>query len=74
MDLGTLAKAAVELGVIPALALFLVFAMHLQNRKLTSMLEKQEQNTMEILKILVQEVAEFRRIQLRKGSTDEAHN
>jgi hypothetical protein len=74
MDLGTLVKAAVELGVIPALALFLVFAMYVQNRKLISMLEKQEQSNMEVLKILIQEIADFGRIQLKKGETDETRN
>jgi hypothetical protein len=34
MEFGALVKAALELGVIPALALFLVVAMYLQNRQL----------------------------------------
>jgi len=74
MELGTLFKAAIELGVIPALALFLVFAMYVQNRRLISMLEKQEQNTMETLKILIQEIANFGRIQLKKGDPDDRRN
>lgn len=42
VDFGAYAKLAVDLGVIPTLALFLVFAMHLQNRRLTSLLEKKD--------------------------------
>jgi len=34
MTFPELVKAALELGIIPALALFLVVAMHLQNRQL----------------------------------------
>ena len=34
MEFTALVKAALELGVIPALALFLVVAMYLQNRQL----------------------------------------
>jgi hypothetical protein len=34
MEFTEVVKAALELGVIPALALFLVVAMHLQNRQL----------------------------------------
>jgi hypothetical protein len=38
------------------------------------MLEKQEQNTMETLKILIQEIANFGRIQLKKGDPDDRRN
>jgi hypothetical protein len=61
MDFLSVAKIAMELGVIPTLALFLVVAMHLQNRRLTDMVEKREQNNLEILKILINEVAEFKK-------------
>jgi hypothetical protein len=53
MDLNMLRKGAIELGVIPMVALFLVFAMHLQNRRLTTMLQKQEQNNMDVVKLLI---------------------
>ena len=66
MGLETLIKGAIELGVIPVLALFLVFAMHLQNKRLTAMLQKHEENTMEMVKILVQEVADFSKLQISK--------
>jgi hypothetical protein len=60
MDFATVSKIALELGVIPTVALFLVVSMHLQNKKLTSMLEKHEQSTFEILKELVSQIAEYR--------------
>lgn len=59
-----------ELGVIPALALFLVVAMHLQNRRLTDMVEKREQNNLEILKILIAEIAEYKHKQAVGGHHD----
>jgi len=59
MDFTTIIKAAIELGVVPALALFLVVAMWWQNRRLTTMLEKQENNNMEMLKVLVGEFTAF---------------
>jgi len=34
MDLSTLVEAAIKLGVIPAVALFLIVSLHLQNRQL----------------------------------------
>ncbi len=61
MDFLSVAKVAMELGVIPTLALFLVTAMHYQNRRLTDMVEKREQNNLEILKILINEIAEFKK-------------
>ena len=57
MDLATLGKLALDLGVIPALALFLVVAMHLQNKRLTKMLERQEENNMELLTLLATQLA-----------------
>jgi len=60
MDFATVSKIALELGVIPTVALFLVVSMHLQNKKLTSMLEKHEQSTFEILRELVSQIAEYR--------------
>ena len=68
MDFLGIAKVAMDLGVIPALALFLVSAMHFQNKRLTDMVEKREQNNLEILKILIAEITEFKRQSLtRKG-------
>jgi hypothetical protein len=48
-----LAKVAVELGVVPCVALFLVFAMHLQNKHLIEMLDQREKNNFDILKMLI---------------------
>ena len=69
MSLDTLIKGAIELGVIPMLALFLVFAMYLQNRRLTLMLERQEQNNIEVVKLLIKEVAEFGKLKLSNKGT-----
>ena len=60
MDFATVGKVALELGVIPTVALFLVVSMHLQNKRLTSMLEKHEQSTFEILKELVAQISDYR--------------
>ena len=61
MDLSTLIKAAMELGVIPALALFLVVSMHRQNTRLTDMIDKREQNNLEMLKLLINEIADLKK-------------
>lgn len=66
MDVLSLGKIAMELGVIPAVALFLLVAMHLQNRRLTDMVEKREQNNLEILKILITEISDFKK---KKGQS-----
>jgi hypothetical protein len=76
MDFASYAKLAVDLGVVPAVALFLIFAMHLQNRRLTALLEKKDEqmNTMlerkdqqafEVIGRLVTEVAEFQKQRIR---------
>jgi phosphoribosylcarboxyaminoimidazole (NCAIR) mutase len=61
MDFATIAKAAMDLGVIPALALFLIVSMHRQNKRLTDMVEKREQNNLEMIKILVSEIVTVRK-------------
>jgi hypothetical protein len=63
MDLAAIAKAAIDLGVIPALALFLIVSMHRQNKRLTDMVEKREENNLTMIKILMGEV-----IAARKGT------
>lgn len=70
MDLAAIAKLAMDFGVIPALALFLVTAMHLQNKRLTDMVEKREENNLEILKILISQMPESKR-QGRAGKINE---
>lgn len=54
-----LVKAALELGIVPALALFLVFGMFLQNRQLS-----QERHEMEkqLLSTLAQVLADSQKI------------
>lgn len=59
MDLSAVVKAAIDLGVIPALALFLVVAMHRQNRELTKMLADRETQSNEMIRNLVAEVILF---------------
>jgi hypothetical protein len=61
MDFTALAKVAMDLGVIPALALFLVMSIQRQNNRLTDMVEKREQNNLEMLKLLIGEIAEYKR-------------
>lgn len=61
MDFVNLGKLALELGVIPSVALFLIVSMHLQNRRLTNMLEKKDQHTFEILTKLVTDLSDLRK-------------
>jgi hypothetical protein len=67
MDVGAVLKAALELGVIPALALFLVISIHRQNRQLTAMIAEREKQNLEMIKALVSEIVQFR----RSGNTRE---
>lgn len=52
-------KAALELGVIPTLALFLVFAMYLQNRQLIKDRKKMEE---QLLANLSQVLSDYREL------------
>jgi hypothetical protein len=61
MDLVNIGKVAMDLGVIPALALFLVVSIQRQNKRLTDMVEKREQNNLEMLKLLIGEISEYKR-------------
>lgn len=61
MDFTSLAKVAMDLGVIPALALFLVVSIQRQNKRLTDMVETREQNNIEMLKLLIGEIAEYKK-------------
>lgn len=61
MDFTTIVKAALDLGVIPTVALFMILSMHRQNKRLTDMVEKREQNNIEMLKLLVGEIVELRK-------------
>jgi hypothetical protein len=63
MDLAAIGKLAMDLGVIPALALFLVLSIQKQNSRLTDMVEKREANNLEMLKLLVGEIAEYKKQQ-----------
>lgn len=61
MDFTTIVKAALDLGVIPTVALFMILSMHRQNKRLTDMVEKREQNNIEMLKILIGEIVDLRK-------------
>jgi hypothetical protein len=61
VDLVEIGKIAMNLGVIPALALFLVVAIQRQNQRLTDMVEQREKNNLEMLKLLIGELAEYKR-------------
>ena len=61
MDLVEIGKIAMNLGVIPALALFLVVAIQRQNQRLTDMVEQREKNNLEMLKLLIGELAEYKK-------------
>jgi hypothetical protein len=66
MDIAALGKLAIELGVIPAVALFLVLSMHRQNIRLSKMLESREQQSLEMMKLLVLQIIDIRK--LKQGS------
>jgi len=61
MDFVEIGKVAMNLGVIPALALFLVLAIQRQNQRLTDMVELREKNNLEMLKLLIAELSEYKR-------------
>ncbi len=63
MEFMSLVKAALELGVIPTIALALVYSLHLQNRRLTAMIEKKDEHTYQILSKLIGDIAELSRQQ-----------
>jgi hypothetical protein len=66
MDIAALGKLAIELGVIPAVALFLILSMHRQNIRLSKMLESREQQSLEMMKLLVLQIIDIRK--LKPGS------
>ena len=74
MEFTQLVKAALELGVIPALALFLVVSMHLQNKQL---LRDRREAEAQLLKTLAQVMNDYQQIVARtlqpsKGKTNVA--
>ncbi len=71
MDIAAIGKLAIELGVIPAVALFLILAMQVQNKRLTQMLQEREQQSLEIVKLLIAQIAENR--QVAKKTSRNAH-
>lgn len=56
MDLATVVEAALKLGVIPALLLFLVVSLHLQNRQL---LRDRKEIEIQLLKTMGRIVADY---------------
>lgn len=65
-----LVKAALELGVIPTLALFLVMAMYLQNRQLTRDRREME---VRLLESLGQVLSDYRELISRLYDKDSQH-
>jgi len=59
MEFSALVKAALDLGVIPALALFLVVAMFLQNRQLIKDRRAMEQ---QLLSTLAQVLSDYQKL------------
>ena len=74
MDFAAIAKVAMDLGVIPALALFLVISIHRQNNRLTDMVEKREANNLEMMKLLVGEITEYKRLHSQGGIRENNRN
>lgn len=50
MDFMTIVKGALELGIVPTIALFMVFSFHRQNIKLTQMLQEREKASLDLIK------------------------
>jgi hypothetical protein len=67
VDLVEIGKLAMNLGVIPALALFLVVAIQRQNQRLTDMVEQREKNNLEMLKLLIGELSEYKKQHAQMG-------
>ena len=61
MDLTSVAEAAIKLGVIPALLLFLVVSLHLQNRQLLRDRREMEHQLLQTLGTIVKEYQELLR-------------
>ena len=74
MDLATIIKGAVELGVIPVLALLLVLGLHQQNKHLRERLDEQDNRSWEMLKKLVEDIAEYKRQHPKERATHEDHH
>jgi len=54
MSFMTIVEAAMQLGVVPVLILFLVYQLHLQNRRLTDVIARQEEDNRRLLTIIVE--------------------
>jgi hypothetical protein len=59
MDIATIGKLAIDLGVIPTVALFLILSMYQQNKRLTAMLEQREKQSLETTKLLIIQITEL---------------
>ena len=56
----SLIQWAMQLGVIPVLALYLVYRLHEQNRHLTELIEKQEKRMSRLVEIMITDLMEIR--------------
>jgi hypothetical protein len=70
MSFTEIIKAALELGVVPTLALFLVFAVYLQNRQLIK--DRREMET-RLLTSLNQVLTDYRVMLMRTYDKGEGH-
>jgi hypothetical protein len=61
MDFTSVVEAAIKLGVIPALLLFLVVSMHLQNRQLLRDRREMEHQLLQTLSTTVKDYQELLR-------------
>jgi hypothetical protein len=68
MDFGTIAKYAMDLGVIPAVALFLIVSLHRQNKQLIDMAARREEISKEMLTTMIGGIAELMKRQSGGGA------
>lgn len=65
MDLKTVIEGAMQLGVIPAVALYLVVSLHRQNGRLTQLLDRREQDMAKINELMIKDLLS------KKGANEE---
>jgi len=70
VDLVEIGKIAMNLGGIPALALFLVVGIQRRTSASPIMVEQREKNNLEMLKLLIGQLTEYKRQQPSAGGRD----
>jgi hypothetical protein len=56
MELQTIVQAAMNLGVIPVVALYLVYRLHEQNKSLTTMLDQREKDMARWVELVISDL------------------